>query len=266
MFDAWSKAIKIYREPKLSRPSLVAAWPGISNVALRAAIYLKEKLVAEEFAAVEPAGFFALAGATIEDNLILPPRFPESTFYYWNNPRTGRDLIIFLGEAQPAFQGYEFAHQILELAENLGVERIYTFAAALVSHQEDKPRVWAAATDPHLLQEVERVGLVLKGNFYITGMNGLLLAVAKERGLEGLCLLGETPHYVAQIQNPGASLAVLEALTRILDIDLDLSELEEEAKQFAGEMDRLARESQRQFIDRFTIPLWEQQRDEEENA
>lgn len=259
------KSVKILRRPKLSHPSLVAAWPGISNVALGAATYLKDKLGATELAYIEPSGFFALNSAMVEDNLVLPPRFPQSKFYYWKDKRAGRDLIVFLCESQPASQGYELAHKVLDLAQGWGVEQVFAFAAAVVSHLEDKPRVWVAATTSEILQKAKRQGLVLKGDFYIAGMNGLLLSVAKERNIPGLCLLGETPHYAAQIQNPRASLAVLEALTQTLEIDLDFSELREAAEQFQEELERLAKESQRQFIDRFTVPLWEQ-RDEEESA
>lgn len=256
---------RILRRPKLSHPSLIAACPGISNVALGAATYLKEKLAAVELAYIEPAGFFALNGALVEDNIVLPPRLPESKFYYWKNKKANRDLIIFLGEAQPALHGYEFAHAVLELAQSWRVEQVVTFAAAIVSHQEDKPRVWAAGTTPEILQKAEGVGLVLKGDFYVAGMNGLLLSVARERNIPAICLLGETPHYAAQIENPAASLAVLEVLTRILAIDLDLGELRNTAEHFWADLERLAKESQRQFIDRFTVPLWEQ-KDEEENA
>ena len=52
------EVIKIYKEPKLKRPSLVAAWPGIGNVALVAADYLKEKLGVDEFAEIDPLPFF----------------------------------------------------------------------------------------------------------------------------------------------------------------------------------------------------------------
>ncbi len=263
MFKSTTNVLKIRKRPKLSHPSLIAAWPGIGNVALGAASYLREKLEAPEFAYIEPTGFFALNGALIEDNLIQSPRFPQSNFFYWKNPGSTRDIIIFIGEAQPSIRGYEFAHKVLDMAEKFGVERIYTFAAALVSHHEDKPRVWAATSHTGLLKQMEDKGLVLKGNFYVAGMNGLLLSVAKERNIEGLCLLGETPHYAAQIQNPGASLSVLEVLTQTLEINLDLSELRDLAQRFQGEMERLAKESQRDFIDRFTVPLWEQKEEEE---
>ena len=61
----------------------------------------------------------------------------------------------------------------------------------------------------------------------ISGLNGLLLGVARERNMEGICLLGEIPVYTTPIPNPKSSKAVLEVLTKLLDIEVDLAGLEE---------------------------------------
>ena len=65
----------------------------------------------------------------------------------------------------------------------------------------------------------------------IGGLNGLLLGVARQRGMEGVCLLGEMPIYATRIANPKASQAVLEVLTRMLGIVIDLEDLTDMAEQ-----------------------------------
>ena len=256
------EVIRIYKEPKLTKPSLVAAWPGIANVALEATDYLRKKLRAEEFAEIEPLSFFDLSGVFIEENLIQSPRFPQSKFYYWKRKGTGGDLIIFIGETQPTSQSYEFANRILDFAQRLGVREVYTFAAALIPQFAEKPRVWAAATDTRLLSKLEEHGLVLKGDFYIAGMNGLLLSVAKERDMKGICLLGESPRYLSEMGNPVASQAVLEVLTKILEIEINMTELKDMVHQARQEIEEVIKESRREFIDRFTVPLWESPKEE----
>jgi len=57
--------VKLQKEPKLNSPYLVAAWPGMGNVALKAATYLREKLRAEEFGEIEADGFFHPVNASI---------------------------------------------------------------------------------------------------------------------------------------------------------------------------------------------------------
>ena len=257
-------AIRIRKKPKLYNPSLVAAWPGIANVALTAASYLADKLQAKEFAEIEPLSYFDVEGTYVEKNLIQSPRLPQSKFYYWKGKRSQGDLIIFVGEAQPTSKSYQLAHEVLDFAEKLGVTQIYTFAAALVPQFAEKPRVWAAATDIQLLSELETQGLVLKGNFFIAGMNGLLLSLAKERNMKGICLLGETPGYLSEIGNPLASQSVLDVLARILNISVDMSDLEQMVEQARQEIEEAIKESRRQYIDNFTVPLWE--RPEEDDS
>ncbi len=232
-------------------------------MALRATTYLKDKVGAEEFGSVKPHLFFSPAGVLVQDNIVGTPGFPQSKFYYWKSKGLGNDLIIFIGETQPALKQYEFANLVLDVAQKFKVERIYTFAAAIVHQRSEEPRVWAAATDARLLEDLKRYGVVLRGDYHIRGLNGLLLGMAMERGFAGICLLGETLQHFAEMENPGASLAVLQVLTEMLDIDIDLSELKEEAKRADEEMDLLAKETMTQYIDHFTHPIWE--REEEEN-
>lgn len=258
-----AEIINLYSEPKLNKPALVAAWPGIGNVALGAVNYLKDTLKAKEFAEINPLSFYDLNGVLIEDNLIQQPSFPQSKFYYWTRGKSGPDLIFFVGDAQPSSQSYEYANIVLDLAQRFGVKHVYTFAAALISHFSDNPRVWGAATDKRLIKELEGRGLVLKSDFYVAGMNGLLLSVARQRRMKGTCLLGETPRYLGEVGNPAASYAVLKILTEILKLKIDMTELEEMAKQARQEIESIVKESRREFIDRFTVPLWERPEEEE---
>jgi len=61
----------------------------------------------------------------------------------------------------------------------------------------------------------------------ITGMNGLIIGIAKLRGLQGTCLLGETSGYVVDAK---ASKAILESLLSVIGIRVDMTKLEKRAK------------------------------------
>jgi proteasome assembly chaperone (PAC2) family protein len=249
--------VTIHKEPKLHSPCLLAAWPGVANVALEATTYLKDKLEAIEFAEIEAQSFFEVTGVYVEKNLVQPPRLPENKFYYSKRKGKEGDLIIFLGEAQPSTKNREFANMILDVVERFGVKVVYTCAAALIPHFPEQPRVWAAATDGELLGEMQKQGLVLKGDFFIAGMNGLLLSMAKEREMKGVCLLGETPRYLSEMRNPTASQAVLRVLTKLLKVEIDMTEMDNLAGQSRQQIEELIKESRRQFISDFTVPLWE---------
>ena len=257
------EGVRVHSWPALVNPCLVAAWPGVANVALGAVAYLRQRLGAEEFAEVDPLPFHDIDSVLIQDNVVQSPRFPKSIFYYLKNGNSDRDLLILESDAQPSIWAYQMATKILDFAQCLGVTRVYTLAAALIQQFNEDPKVWATATDQTILQELQSQNLVMKGNFYVAGMNGLLLSVAKEKRMEGICLLGETPRFPPEIGNPFASLAMLEALARTLQIDLDVSDLKKSANQAREEINNLIAESRHEFIDHFTVPLWDSS--EEEN-
>jgi proteasome assembly chaperone (PAC2) family protein len=253
------ESFKLYVEPTLVEPCLVTAWPGVGNVALIAATYLKDKLGAKELGEIDPVSFFDLGGVFIKDNLIELPKFPDGKFYYWQGGGKASDAIIFLAEAQPASRSYEYAHLVLDVAERFGVSRVYTLAAALTEHQPDPPRVLGAASSPELLEELKGLAVVQAGDFYVAGLNGLLLGVARERGLEAICLLGETVKYAAKMANPRASQVVLTVLTRLLRVEIDMTELDKFAEETDRQLRELSDQMKREYLEHFTKPIWERE-------
>ncbi|MBP1707018.1 MAG: hypothetical protein H6Q39_742 [Chloroflexi bacterium] len=252
--------IKVMAHPRLNTPNLLAAWPGVGNVAIIISTYLTTKLNFKDLAEIDPASFFDPTGVLVEDSIIEAPQFPQSKFYYRKNDKKGgSDLVLFIGDDQPSAKGYELANCILDLALRFHVKRVYTCAAALTRiHHTEQPKVWGVATNPSMVQELKKLSLKQKGNLQIAGLNGLLLGVAKEREIDGMCLLGEVPMYASRMPNPMAALAVLRTLSRMLDIEIDLVELARLAEEAREKMKQAAAEAMGQYIDYFTQPIWEQ--------
>jgi proteasome assembly chaperone (PAC2) family protein len=88
------------------------------------------------------------------------------------------------------------------------------------------PRVLAVATNPTLTTELEGYDVTLLRQGSISGLNGLLLGVAKKRNIDGVCLLGEIPVYTTQVANPRSSKAVLRVLSQMSGLDIDLTEID----------------------------------------
>lgn len=257
--------IKLRAQPELNTPVMLAAWPGIGNVALIVATYLKRKLDFKELGEIEASNFFDPIGIIVKDNVVEAPQFPQSQFYYWKNSGEGSDIILFIGEDQPTTKGYELANCVLDLALRFEVKRIYTCAAAITRiHHTEQPSVWGVATSQQLTEELKRYNLVQRGNLQIAGLNGLLLGVTKERGIEGVCLLGEVPIYATRIQNPMAALAVLKVLTTMLAINVDMAELTQMAMETKERLKQVAAEAMGEYIEYFTTPIWEHGEEEEE--
>jgi len=216
---------------KLNRPWLVAVWPGMGHVALNAGVYLLAKLEMTAFAEFQASDLFEVDHIEVKDGLIQPGKRPKNRFFFRTDPHKRHDLVVFVGEAQPPAGKYPFCRQLVEFAKNLGVERVFTFAAmATRMNPADEARVFAAATDEENLSELKRLELTVLEDGNIGGLNGVLLAVAAEAGLNGACLLGEMPHIFAQLPFPKASQVILEAFATLADLDLDLTELSEQAQ------------------------------------
>jgi proteasome assembly chaperone (PAC2) family protein len=224
--------------PKLVDPYLFAAWSGMGAVALLAANYLRQALHAIPFGEIDPYGYYAPTQVLVKDGLIQVPEFPETRFYYWISGGE-HDLLLLIGTEQPP-DVYDIAIQVADAAKRLGVERVYTAAAfPTLIHHGKVPAVWGTATHSDLLSEIKAYGANVMEHGTISGLNGLLLAVAKERGIDGICLLGEIPAYARGMINPRASHAVLAILTRMFGIEADLSQLVAWADDLRSEMDKL---------------------------
>ncbi len=242
-------AIILYKEPELKNPVMFCGWPGIGNIGLTAMDTLRVVLRAEDFGQIEPWDFFDPQEVRIANGLLKELEFPSNKFYFQRleaRPEHGwreRDSIFFIGQQQPGegptryAQGqkaYEMANLVLDVAEKFGCQRVYTSGAAVTQiHHTARPRVWAVPNKQSLVAEIQHYeNTILMSQIegrsdqgVITGLNGLLLGVAKKRGLEAICLMGEIPYYLqgAPWPYPKGSKSVLEVLLKILDIKVDPS-------------------------------------------
>ncbi len=233
--------VKITKRPKLKKPYLIVAWPGMGEVAFKASNYLVTKLKAEEFAAIPAEEFFYLTGSVIKEGILNVPELPSGKFYFWKNKSGKNDLIIFISNAQPDLaKAEDYSKRILYVAKLFKVDTLVSFASMPlpVDHTQEAG-VWFAATHPQLVQELKKYNLNLLSEGQISGMNGLFMGIAKKEGFKGFCLLGEMPLYTIQIENPKASLAVLKVFTKIFDIHIDFSGLGEQIQAMELEISKL---------------------------
>jgi uncharacterized protein len=235
-------------ELPLTKPWLVAVWPGMGHVAISAGYYLMAKLGMYTLAEFAAQGLFDVEHVEVKGGLIRAGRLPRSRFFAWNDPRGRHDIVVFIGEAQPPLGKHAFCRQLIEFAQELGVERVFTFAAmATQMHPASDARVFGAATDGETLAELRQLELEILEDGHISGLNGVLLGVAAEAGVRGACLLGEMPHIFAQLPFPKASLAVLEVFTTIAGIEIDFTELSAQARDVEQKLGDLLAQMQHAF-------------------
>jgi proteasome assembly chaperone (PAC2) family protein len=218
----------------------------MGHVALNAGVYLLAKLGMNVIAEFEATELFDVDHVEVKKGIIQPGRRPRNRLFMWADPRKNHDLVVFLGEAQPPIGKYAFCRQLITHARQLGVERIFTFAAmATQMHPGHRSRVFGAATDEPTLHELKRLELEVLEDGQIGGLNGILLGAAREEKLRGACFLGEMPQIFSQLPFPKASLAILEIFRAMAHIELDLSTLSEQARSMEQQLgDLLSRVEQ----------------------
>jgi hypothetical protein len=195
--------------PKLEHPVFVEGLPGFGNVGKIAAKLLIQYTKAKRFAELYSPSF--------PDHVIVnkngvcrPPRYA-----FYASSTNKNQFIILTGDTQPSLEDvkahYQICDQILDFAEKYGCKFIVTMGGVPAPHP--KGEVYVAATSDKLAAENTDKGALLYGRGRIMGATGLLLGLAKEHGLEGLCLLGATTGFKA---DRGAALSVFKFLMKTL--------------------------------------------------
>jgi len=232
-----------------AKPWMIAAWPGMGSVASIAALYLVRELNMTEAEELPPGGHFDVSDVEAREGLIAPVRLPRGRFFSWTNPGPGRDLVVFLHEAQPSYACLSYAEKLLDVAQRKGVERVVTFASlACGLHPSEHPKVSGVATDAAALDELRRAEVSPIADGQIGGLNGLLLGAAAARGMTGVGLLAEIPFFAMRVANPKAARAALSVFSVLAGIDVSLDALSRQAAAFdlamAEAIERMRRESE----------------------
>ena len=208
-------------EPKFTEPIMVAAWPGMGYLAKISADYLRRRLRAKLFAVIT----YYQNAIVYKDSLAeLPPL--RHRFY----AVPSGDLMICVGDAQPSTpeEALRLADRVIDVAKKCGVRRIYTMAA-YPNDYANEPQVYGVYTDEGLRDELGGHGVsFIEGEGAVNGLNGILIGVAKNRGIEGVCLMGEIRY--ANVPQHMSSKAVLERLADILGLEIDTAPLERRAR------------------------------------
>ncbi|HZD44399.1 MAG TPA: proteasome assembly chaperone family protein [Methanomicrobiales archaeon] len=214
---------------------LVEGLPGIGQVGKLVAEYMIEVLGAEKIAEIHSAYF--------------PPQViidSEGITHLVNNElylseEDGRRIVFLVGDHQSTTgEGhYVLCQSYLDIAEHMGVHRIYTLGGYGVGHLVDNPRVLGAVNMLRLRDEAEAMGVTFhreEGIGGIIGASGLLLALGAMRNIEGICLMGETSGYLV---DPKSASKVLSVLSKLLGISIDATALQDRAAEMEQVIEEL---------------------------
>jgi proteasome assembly chaperone (PAC2) family protein len=225
--------LRIDQRPELTRPVMVAAFRGWNDGAQAASLaagYLAKTWAAEQFAEVDPEGFFDFQATrphvSLEEGLTRRVDWPETAFYQARPDGLERDVVLLLG-IEPNLRWRTFTELVVGLARDLRVELVITLGALLadVPHTRPSP-VTGSATDAELVQ---RLGLSASRYEGPTGIVGVVHDACKQAGIPSASLWAAVPHYVSLTPSPRGALALCERLGALIGVEVEADELEEAA-------------------------------------
>jgi uncharacterized protein (TIGR00162 family) len=195
--------------PILEKPIFVQGLPGFGNVGKIAAHLLIKFCGAKPFAELYSPSFPDYVSVNSSGICRLP------RYEFYAAPMEKNDFIIMTGDTQPSFDDvvahYSLCGEILDFVEKQGCSFIVTIGGAPIT--EEKTQVYVAATSPRLALEFMEKGAVIYSKGRVVGATGLVLGLAKERNLNGVCLLGATTGFRA---DRGAGFSVFKFLMKAL--------------------------------------------------
>jgi predicted ATP-grasp superfamily ATP-dependent carboligase len=229
-------ATKILNGPTLTAPVLIAGWPGMGQVGVGAADYMRRRLNAEPYAQIDVTSYVIPDAIAVEAGMGRLPDPPKEDIYYVAEPR----LFIFVGDTQLAGEaGLKLAGELLDFAQSHGVGTIYTGAAfAMAVSFRSRPEVFGVANEKTLKAGFPLLGVEPLKEGRISGLNGLLLGLAAKRDIAAACFLATMPQYAIETPNPKASRALVEVFQRVLNTTVDLTEIDSAVR----ETDKLLRD------------------------
>ena len=146
--------LRVEARPELKRPVLVAAFRGWNDGAQAASLaagYLARLWGAEQFADVDPEGFFDFQATrphvSLVDGVTRQIDWPETAFYHAQPRRLDRDVVLLLG-IEPNVRWRTFTDLVVGQARELGIELVVTLGALLadVPHTRPSPVTGSASS------------------------------------------------------------------------------------------------------------------------
>ncbi|UCC45228.1 MAG: PAC2 family protein, partial [Candidatus Zixiibacteriota bacterium] len=213
---------RMTRALDFSRSRLVTCWyedpGGVGNRVVR---ILNDQLGARSFCDIEPPGFFPLAGVPMQDNVA---RFPQSRF--WGEPTRG--LVTFLSN-EPPHAKQAFVATLLDVAQHYcHVEELIVISGQFTAGDYRAPRrCYAVFNQPNTKKQWRRYALEEPTYEDTPSLSIYLLWEAGNREIPGVRIRVDVPFYLSRSGDPRAVEAVLQPLSDHLEIDLDLTDLDQ---------------------------------------
>jgi uncharacterized protein len=214
------ESIKIIEKKIIpSDTTMLIGLPDVGLVGLIATSYLISELNLEEIAYM--------------DSDLLPPvvvlhnGLPHSPLRIYGNQK----LIAVISElAVPAPALYKVMQKIIDWAEEKKVKSIISMGGIPLENRQtiNEPEVFGAASDQKLLEFLNNKGLNTMKEGYIVGAQALSMRYSLSKNIPAIAILSQSFY---NYPDPQAAAITLKELSKISDIEVDVSKLLEKGEE-----------------------------------
>ncbi|GAB2536582.1 MULTISPECIES: PAC2 family protein [unclassified Nocardia] len=229
--------------PTLRDPVLVAAfegWNDAADAASGAVEHLELIWDAQPLAELDSEDYYdyQVNRPTVRqvDGVTREIQWPSAMLSVCSPPGSDRDVVLLRG-VEPNMRWRSFCNDILEFVEQLGVSTVVILGALLADTPHTRP-VPVTGT-AYSKEAAERFNLEQTRYEGPTGITGVLQDACVRAGVPAISFWAAVPHYVSQPPNPKAIIALLHRVEDVLDVEVPLGGLPEQAEEWEGAVNEM---------------------------
>ncbi len=230
----------------LRSPILLAAfegWNDAGEASSSAARYLRDHFEAEHVATIDAEEFFdftvARPNVCLDEDDVRRIVWPSTSIHVARVPGAAHDLVCAIGH-EPQLRWRTFVDHVATVAGALDASLVCTLGALLTDVPHTRPtQVYGGTDDPVLAARLDLSPSTYEGP---TGIVGVLAAGLRDRDLSVASFWASVPAYVSNAPSPKAALALVERLTRVLEVDVPRTDLEISAVDYERQVSTLVGE------------------------
>lgn len=226
--------MEIYSLPSLRDPIMVLAfqgWNDAAEAASKATEHLLSLWPSQLIAEVESEDFYDYQvnrpQVFLDESGERELSWPSTTIHSVLVPHYDRDLIIVTG-VEPSMRWRTFVGEILSLGEDLNMSMVISLGSLLADVPHTRPiPVTLSAASAALAKKFDVEMSRYEGP---TGILGAIQDGCNARDIEAISLWAAIPHYVSAPPCPKATLALINHLEDLLDLNIPEGELPDDSR------------------------------------
>jgi proteasome assembly chaperone (PAC2) family protein len=230
--------------PRLVDPVMIAAfegWNDAGEAASTALEHLELSWDAEPLLSIDPEEYYDFqvtrphvrhSGGVTRKIEWQTTRLSVATL-----PGTERHVVLVNG-IEPNLRWRAFCAELLGYVEKLGVTKVITLGALLTDTPHTRPTpVSGISYDVSSAGELQVEPSSYQGP---TGIVGVFQNACVEAGIPAVSFWAAVPHYVSQARVPKAAVALLHRVEELLDVEVPLGGLPEQAEEWERTVSEMA--------------------------